>query len=114
MILGKREEVYELPNTKQVLAWYHAAAGYPTKATWLKAIKASFYATWPLLNEKAVTKHFPELDETAKGHMLRVKSGVRSTKKQVEAPEACSTLRQLRDLQKNTVTYMFKCMKHLT
>jgi hypothetical protein len=37
--------VYELPNQEQVVAWYHAAAGYPTKPTWLKAIEAGFYAT---------------------------------------------------------------------
>jgi predicted aspartyl protease len=58
--------VYELPNTEQVVAWYHAAAGYPTKATWLKAIEAGFYATWPMLTAKAVRKHFPEHDETHK------------------------------------------------
>jgi hypothetical protein len=39
--------VYELPNLEQVIAWYHAAAGYPTKTTWIKAIEAGFYATWP-------------------------------------------------------------------
>jgi hypothetical protein len=80
--------VYELPNTEQVVAWYHAAAGYPTKATWIKAIDAGFFATWPLLTSKAVRKHFPEAAETTKGHMRRVKSGVRSTKTQVqEHPE---------------------------
>ncbi|KAL7503489.1 hypothetical protein ACHAXN_001275 [Cyclotella atomus] len=78
--------VYELPNTEQVIAWYHAAAGYPTKASWTKAIDAGFYATWPMLTCKAVRKHFPESDETAKGHMRRVKSGVRSTKAQIEEP----------------------------
>lgn len=30
--------VCELPNLQQVIAWYHAAAGYPTKTIWLKAI----------------------------------------------------------------------------
>jgi hypothetical protein len=49
-----------IPNTKQVIAWYHAAAGYPAKATWIKAIDAGFYATWPMLTSKAVRKHFPE------------------------------------------------------
>ena len=63
------QNVYELPNTEQVIAWYHAAAGYPTKATWIKAIEAGNYATWPLLTTKAVKKYFPEADETSKGHM---------------------------------------------
>jgi hypothetical protein len=78
--------VYELPNLDQVVAWYHAAAGYPTKPTWIKAIEAGFYTTWPLLTAKAVRKHFPEATQTAKGHMRRIKSGVRSTKEQVEEP----------------------------
>jgi hypothetical protein len=34
--------VYELPNTEQVVAWYHAVAGYPTQPTWIKAIEAGF------------------------------------------------------------------------
>ena len=25
------QSVYELPNLEQVVRWYHAAAGYPTK-----------------------------------------------------------------------------------
>jgi hypothetical protein len=48
--------VYELPNTEQVIAWYHAAAGYPAKATWIKAIDAGFYATWPIANFKSSQK----------------------------------------------------------
>ena len=78
--------MYELPNTKQVIVWYHAAAGYPAKATWIKAIDAGFCATWPMLTSKGVRKHFPESDEMAKGHMRQIKSGVRSTETQVEEP----------------------------
>jgi hypothetical protein len=54
---------------------------------WIKAIKPGFFATWPLLTTKAVKKHFPEHDKTPKGHMGRVKSGVRSTKAQMEESE---------------------------
>jgi hypothetical protein len=110
IIMSKREEfephefvnsVYELPNTEQVVAWYHAAAGYPTKASWIKAIDAGFYATWPMLTAKAVRKHFPESDETAKGHMRRVKSGVRSTKAQVvEPPEIQQAEAHLAELRR--------------
>ena len=41
----KVQQVYELPSTKQVIRYYHAAAGFPTKSTWIKAIKAGFYKT---------------------------------------------------------------------
>ena len=85
---------------EQVVAWYHAAAGYPTKPTWIKAIKSGFYTTWPLLTAKAVRKHYPETVETPKGHMKRVKSGVRSTKAQQqqhpEITEAEAALAEIR------------------
>jgi hypothetical protein len=93
--------VYELPNLEQVVAWYHAAAGYPTKTTWIKAIKAGFYTTWPQLTVKAVKKHYPETKEMPKGHMKRVKSGVRLTKEQVqEHPEVEAALSNLANLQR--------------
>ncbi len=66
-----------------MVQYYHAAAGFPTKATWLTAIEAHFYASWPDLNTKAVRKHYPKSEETPKGHMKKQKSGIRSTKKQL-------------------------------
>lgn len=78
IIMSKRKDakptdfvnsVYELPNLEQVIAWYHVAASYPTKATWLKAIEVGFYATWPMLTAEAVRKHYPKAKETPKGHM---------------------------------------------
>jgi hypothetical protein len=50
------------------------------KTTWLRAIRAGNYDTWPHLSAKAVAKHFPESDETQQGHMRSVKQGIRSTK----------------------------------
>jgi hypothetical protein len=104
--------VYELPNLEQVVAWYHAAAGYPTKATWLKAIEAGFYATWPLLTMKAVQKHFPESPKTSKGHMRQVKSGVRSTKAQVSIQRSKKHQQSLLNFEKSTKTFMLRSRKH--
>jgi hypothetical protein len=110
IMLEKREKrypmefvnsVYELPNQEQVVAWYHAAAGYPTKPTPTKAIEAGYFATWPLLTAKAVKKYYPETEETPKGHMRRIKSGVRSTKAQVEEhPEVQVAEAMLTELRK--------------
>jgi hypothetical protein len=61
----------------------HAAAGFPTKSTWLKAIKLGFFAMWPMINVKNVTKHFPESEETQKGQMRQVRSGTRKTNRRV-------------------------------
>jgi len=60
---------------------------YPSKATWLKASKMGFYATWPMLTMKAVNKHFPDLAETSKQHMRHIKSGVQSTKDKTPIPQ---------------------------
>ncbi|KAL7551824.1 hypothetical protein ACHAWF_015016 [Thalassiosira exigua] len=76
--------VYELPSTEQVVRYLHACAGFPTKKTWLKAIKGGNFASWPLLTEEAVRKHFPESDETKQGHMKGIKQGIRSTKTKKE------------------------------
>ena len=72
--------VYELPSIEQTIRYLHAAAGFPTKTTWLKAIRKGNYNTWPLITVKNVNTHFPELEETQQGHMRRQRQGVRSTK----------------------------------
>jgi hypothetical protein len=72
--------VYNLPSTKQSLRYLHASAGFPVESEWIKAIKAGNYVTWPELTAEAVHKHFPESDETQKGHMKQQRQNVRSTK----------------------------------
>jgi hypothetical protein len=79
----EREEVanvYNLPLISQMIKYLHAAAGYPVKDTWTKAITAGNYTTWPGLMAPAVRKHFPKSDETQKGHMKCQQQGVRSTR----------------------------------
>eukprot|EP00804_Cyclotella_cryptica_P000959 CCRYP_018391-RA/>CCRYP_018391-RA protein AED:0.41 eAED:0.41 QI:0/0/0/1/0/0/2/0/294 len=41
--------VYKLPSIEQTIRYLHAAAGYPTKNTWLTAIRHGNYSTWPLI-----------------------------------------------------------------
>ena len=72
--------VHDLPSTKQVVRFLHAALGFPTKATLLTAIRHGNLVTFPALTVTNVSKHFPESDETQKGHMKQGKQGVRSTK----------------------------------
>ena len=52
--------VYELLSIEQTIRYLHAAAGFPTKPTWLKAILKGNYNTWPLLTVKNFYKHFPD------------------------------------------------------
>jgi len=48
----------------------------------LKAIKKGFFTSWPGLTAAAVKKNFPESEETQKGHMRKMKSGICSTKRE--------------------------------
>ena len=75
--------VYEPPSIQQAIRYLHASAGFPTKTTWLKAIRCGNYSTWPLINVKNVHKHFPESEETQQGHMRNQRQGVRSTKQKI-------------------------------
>ena len=73
--------VYELKTQPELVRYYHAAAGFPTKPTWLQAIKNNHYASWTGLTYEGVSKYYPESNETNKGHGRKLKSGQRSTKK---------------------------------
>ena len=72
-----RNNVYELPSTEPTIRYLHGAAGFPTKATLLKAIRKVNYQSWPLVNSKNVNKFFPESQETQKGHMRGKRQGKR-------------------------------------
>jgi hypothetical protein len=72
--------VYEL-KTQPKLVWYHhASTGFPTKSTWLAAIKNKHFASWPGLILDAARMHFPDSKETHTGHGRKTPSGLRSTK----------------------------------
>ena len=75
--------VYSLPSIPQTIRYLHAAAGFPTKDSWIKAIKNGNYKTWPGITAEAVNKHFPESVETQKGHTKKQRQNVRSTKQRI-------------------------------
>ncbi len=76
----KVANVYDIPSINQTIKYLHAAAGYPVKDTWVKAINAGNYTTWPGLTATVARKHFPESDKTQKGHMKCQQQGVRLTR----------------------------------
>ena len=58
----------------------------------MSAICKGNYLIWPLVNVKNVNKHFPESEETQKGHQRNQRQGVRSTnRKSSSAPAAPAT-----------------------
>jgi hypothetical protein len=90
--------VYDLPSINQTVKYLHAAAGFPTKETWLKAINAGNFTTWPTINANIVRRHFPESDETAKGHMKKQRQGVRSTRVLEDSATNLPTIPKVKDI----------------
>jgi len=101
--------IFDLPNSRQSLMYFHAAAGFPTKESFTDAVRAGNYATWPGLTTTLISKHFPDSDETQKGHMKGQRKGVRSTKikpaveikielGQEDAPPKLVAIRKLNDI----------------
>ena len=71
---------HDLPSVGALVKYLHAAAGFPVKSTWLAAIKAGNYASWPDLTYTNASKYCPHSVETLMGHTKQTRSGVRSTK----------------------------------
>ncbi len=72
--------IFDLPSACQNLLWYHAAAGFPVKETFIRAVCNGNYATWPKLTIQLIHKYMPDLNETAKRHLKGQRQGIQSTK----------------------------------
>jgi hypothetical protein len=72
--------VFDLPSARQSFLWYHVAAGFQVKKTFLRGVRNGNYATWPKLTTRLIHKYFPDSDETIKGHIKGQRQGIRSTK----------------------------------
>ena len=66
------------------MKYFHAAAGFPLRDTWLKAIKNRNYASWPGITYENAKKYCPSADETIKGHLVQSRQGVRSNQPKVQ------------------------------
>ena len=62
-----------------LIHYLHAAAGFPVKSTWLEAINARNYSSWPGLTYANASKYCPISVESVKGHLTQSRQGVRST-----------------------------------
>jgi hypothetical protein len=60
--------------------WYHMAAGFPPKETFIRAIRNGNYATRPKLTIQLIHKYMPDADETVKGHLKGQQQGIQLTK----------------------------------
>ena len=48
---------YDLPIVTDLVSYFHTAAGFPVRSTWLKAIGAANYSFWTGLNLTNATKY---------------------------------------------------------
>ncbi len=72
--------IFDLPSAAKTFLWYHASTGFPTKETFVDAIRKGNYATWPRMTVTLINCYFPDLDKTIKGHLKGQCQGIRSTK----------------------------------
>ena len=71
---------YDLPSVVALVRYFHFAAGYPVRSTWLKDISAGNYSSWPGLTLANATKYCPSAEATIMGHLVQKLQGFRSTK----------------------------------
>ena len=71
---------YNLPSVAALIRYFHVAAEYPVRSTWLKAISAGNYSSWPGLTLANATNYCPSATATIMRHLVQKRQGVRSTK----------------------------------
>jgi hypothetical protein len=60
----------------------------PNNLSWLAAIKAGFFATWPRLTDELVKDYLPKSDAMGKGHLSQQYKNTQSTKQSPSEPSA--------------------------
>ena len=71
-------------SDSNLAAFLHAAAGCPTKATFIAAIQNGNFTTWPGLTTSLIAKHLLPSIATGKGHMKQEQQRLQSTR--LESP----------------------------
>ena len=89
----------DLPSVAALIRYFHAAAGYPVRSTWLTAIIAGNYSSWPGLTLTNTTKYCPSATATIMGNLVQKIQGVRSTKPKL--PATSSPDQQLPQVRSN-------------
>jgi hypothetical protein len=89
----KRDEimsnVYDINKFHEAIQYLHAKSGSPVPSTFIKAIEAGNFVTWPTLTAQHVRKYLEKSEAIIKGHLNQTRKNVRSTrpKKKVTAPD---------------------------
>ncbi len=75
-VTERANAIFKLPSTRQTILYHHALVGFPIKETFLNAVRAGNYTTWPGLTIAALHKYFLDSDEMQKGHMRSQRQGI--------------------------------------
>ena len=71
---------YDLPSTKNLIEYLHCTVGSPKKSSFLKAVRAGNYKTFPGLSVDNVARYCPKnATATVLGHLTQT-LGLRSTR----------------------------------
>ena len=77
---------YTTSNVTELMQFLHAAAFSPVQSTFLDAIKAHHFHSWPGLTSARVQRYLPKAIPTAMGHLDRQRKNTRSTKPKPVSP----------------------------
>jgi len=84
---------YGIQAVPVLIAYLHAAASFPAKETWLCAVEANFYSSWPGISPPRVRRHLTEPEPTTFGHLKLIRKNIRSTQPKSiaanDAPKHC-------------------------
>ena len=78
--------VYEMNKSEDIIKYLSTVMWNPIPESWITAIDAGFFATWPGLTSKLVRKYLckDRNIETDQGHLRTTRKNVRSTKPKIE------------------------------
>jgi hypothetical protein len=72
--------VYQLSKNYDATQYLHASAFSTVKSTFIKAIEAGNFTTWPNLTAHHVKQYLKKAEVTIKGHMNQQRKNARSTR----------------------------------
>ena len=78
-VIHLANNAYRLTTKKEIVKYYHVAAGWPVKKTWIAAIQRNSYASWPGLDEYMIWRQLEVWEPIVLGHMNAYRSGTQTT-----------------------------------
>jgi hypothetical protein len=78
-----------------LVTFLHAACFSPAISTFLRAVKAGNFVTWPGLTPELITQHLPKFIASVKGHLGQQHKNVHSTKPTPPKPSSGPSFERL-------------------